>query len=128
MLVVLACVAGNVVATARRTLVPVRLAARLVSKERLAEKHEGVDDVVLWHLDDGTTIQVEPTVDELAGRGARLEKAAGDGVLRVDGRPVSLPPSDDARGMLLVAVPVALAALVLAVAAVRRRPATGTVA
>lgn len=123
-LVALACVAGNLVTTARRTLVPEAVGARLVAKERRTEKHPGLDDVVLWHLDDGRTVQVTDVVDELAPRGARLEKAAWARTLHVDGEARALPWSDDVVGMARAAGPSLLAVLLLTGALLRRRRAT----
>ncbi len=116
----LACVAGNLHVTARRTLVSRAVDGRLASKECRTEKHPGLDDVVLWHLEDGTTLQVTDVVDELAPRGATLSKAAWERSLRVDGEARSLPWSDDVVGMARVAGPSVLVLFVLAIACIRR--------
>ena len=119
----LACVLGNLRVTAARTLVPLALATTLDAKERRTEKHPGLDDAISWTLGDGRRIEVDAPVDELAGRGARLEKAAGERTLRVDGRAVELPVCDDEVGMRRIVAPTLLAvASLLAVAwATRRR-------
>ena len=120
----LACLAGNLHVMAQRTLVAREVEGVLASKERRTEKHPGLDDVVLWHLEDGRTLQVTDVVDELAPRGARLSKAAWERSLRVDGEARALPWSDDVVGMARVAGPAVLVLLVLTVACLRRgRPA-----
>ncbi len=120
----LACVAGNLHVMARRTLVSREVDGRLASKERRTEKHPGLDDVALWHLEDGTTLQVTDVVDELAPRGATLSKAAWERTLRVNGEARSLPWSDDVVGMARAAGPAVLVLLVLTIACFRRgRPA-----
>lgn|GEM_PF-2869739 len=122
MLTGLACVAGNLHFTMRRTLIPQALDARLAHRERRTEKHPGLDDVVLWHLEGGRVVQVTDVVDELVPRGARVTKAAGERTLRVNGEARPLTWSDDVIGMTRVAGPSALALLGLAWAVVRRRP------
>jgi hypothetical protein len=107
--------------TAGRTLVPGALGATLVAKERRTEKHPGLDDVVLWRFDDGREVQVTDVVDELAPRGARLEKAAWERTLHVDGEARPLAWSADVVGMARVAGPSLVASLALALVAWRRR-------
>jgi len=129
--VALACVAGNVCVTSKRTLIPDAYDVVLVSKERRTEKHPGLDDVVIWHLGDGRAIQVDPAVDELFRAGHRVRKSAGRAVSTSD--PAKPPPTNatlvafalmptrDSRGMFLVAGPALLSTGLLAWAAIRRR-------
>ncbi len=121
----LACLAGNLHFTSRRTLIPQALDARLEHRERRTEKHRGLDDVVLWHFDGGHVVQVTDVVDELVPRGARVTKDAWERTLRVDGEARPLTWSDDVVGMARVAGPSALALLGLAWAVVRRRGRRG---
>jgi hypothetical protein len=125
-LAVLAFAACNYFVVGERNLRYVHLShQRLVAKERRFEKHPGVDDVILWRLDDGRTLQVEAPIDEMAAVGDDIEKSFGVSALSVNrGREVRIPDSDDLRGMRRVAGAIALVALVLAVAAMRRRRET----
>lgn len=119
----LASLAAGLHEAVRRTLVPTALDTRLADKARRTEHVPGLDDVVLWTLEDGRSLRVTDQVDELAARGARVRKDAGERTLWVDGEARALPWSDDVKGFGRAAGPAALVLLGLAVAAARRRPA-----
>ena len=120
--VMLVLVAGfavtAIVATVNRSLIPRALDATVTAVEVRSEKHVGVDDVWLIHL-DGRPVHVDAATAEQLPQGATVRKQAWERHAVVDGRRLRLALSDDARGMLAV---MPLTVVVALVAVYGRRP------
>ena len=113
--VVVAFAAAGTWALVARSTIPVAIDAEVTSVEVRGEKHPGVDDVWLVGL-DGRTHHFDAAVARAVAVGDRVVKERFSRTLLVDGEPVPLRLSDDARAMLWVApgtavVTVAVAAL-----------------
>lgn len=100
-LIVAFAVAGTWALVARSTI-PVALDAEVTSVEMRREKHAGVDDVWLVGF-DGRTHHIDAAVAREVDVGDRAVKERFSRTLLVDGEPVALRLSDDARAMLVVA-------------------------
>ncbi len=110
-------------ATVSRSLIPHAIDGTVTAVEVRREKHPGVDDVWLVHLDDGRRIHADAEVARHVSSGARLTTAAGDAQLRVDGTTVDLGLSRDAIGMLWVMPLTILTAAATTAASLRTRSA-----
>ena len=113
--VVVAFAVSGAWALAARSTIPVAIDAEVTSVEVRQEKNPGVDDVWLVGL-DGRTHHLDGAVARTVQVGDTVVKERFSWTLLVDGEPVALRLSDDARTMLGVApgtaaVAVALAAL-----------------
>jgi hypothetical protein len=89
-------------ATISRSLIPLAVDGTVTAVEVRREKHPGIDDVWLVHPDDGRRLHVDANTARHVPEGGRLVKPRWARTLQVDGRPLALPLSDDARGMLWV--------------------------
>ena len=118
--VVVAFAAAGARALAARSTIPVAIDAEVTSVEVREEKHPGVDDVWLVGLDDGTH-HLDAAVARTVQVGDRVVKERFSRTLLVDGEPVALRLSDDARMMLGVAPGTAAVAVVLAALLGKRR-------
>jgi hypothetical protein len=106
---------ANLWFTAARSLIPLAVDARLVSKERRPEKHAGIDDVYLLTLAGGRTIQVDEAIYEFAAEGDQLRKAAWSNQLQSGTETIRLQFARDFRRMLWVMPATIAAAAVLCV-------------
>lgn len=66
------------------------------------EKHPGRDDVWVVILPGGHGVEVDERPWRLCEKGKSIEKEAWEKTLSVNGRPVALAWSNDARGMAVV--------------------------
>jgi hypothetical protein len=103
-------------ATISRSLIPHRIDATVADIEVRREKHPGIDDVWLVHLDDGRRIHADAEIARQLSDGAQLTKAPGQTQMTVDGTTLPLAPSHDALGMLWV-MPLTLITAIAAAAA-----------
>ena len=115
---------GNLWFAAARSTIPLALEGVVRNKELRREKHPGVDDVYLLHLDRSGAIPVDRSVFDHVQPGDLLRKPRWSRQLQAGNRYVPLSWSDDSRGML-VAMPVAWAVIGLSLGAIAwqmRRP------
>jgi hypothetical protein len=112
-------------ATVSRSLIPHGVDAIVSAVEVRREKHPGVDDVWLVHLDDGRRLHVDAALASRLREGSRVAKARGETQVAVDGAPVVLDFSRDALGMLWVMPLTLLSGAAAAAASLRRRPPGG---
>lgn len=103
-------VATAVGAVVHRSLIPRSLHATVTAVEVRHEKHPGIDDVWLLHL-DGEPVHVDARTAQRLSEGSRVRKEAWQESLTVDGEARPLELSDDARAMLKVMPVIVLAAL-----------------
>lgn len=92
----------SIAVTISRSLIPHRLEGIVADVEVRHEKHPGVDDVWLIHLENGRSLHVDATIATQLREDALVRKSAGEATLSVDGERVPLTLSDDAAGMLRV--------------------------
>lgn len=92
--------AANVWFAARRSLIPLEIAAVVRVKELRPEKHPGIDDVCLLELSEDGWYQVDRDVFEAVNDGDRIRKAAWARELRRADETVSLSWSTDAAGIV----------------------------
>lgn len=90
-----------VTATISRSLIPRAMDGTVDRVEVRTEKHPGIDDVWLVHV-NGDVIHVDATTATDLEQGAELQKAAWSRTLTVDGQAIDLHLSHDARTMLWV--------------------------
>lgn len=109
----------SVAAMVSRSAIPHALDGTVAHIEVRREKHPGVDDVWLVHLDDGSRLHVDAATAQRLDEGSRVRKPAWQATLAVDGEPVRLALSDDAIGMLWVMPLTVLSAGVAAAASLR---------
>ena len=83
---------------AARSTIPISLHGEVVSV-RSADEHPGTDNAWFVRIGDRTR-QVDTEVGRLLRAGDRVEKEAWDRTLLLNGRPVELALSDDARAAL----------------------------
>lgn len=102
---------GNLWFAAARSMIPLALNARIFTKERLPEKHKGVDDVYLLKVAGGKTLQVDQAVYEAVDEGESLQKSAWSTELQLDAERIELRWSPDMKGMSWV-MPLATVLLV----------------
>lgn len=100
-------VGGNLYETLRRSTIPLALDGEVTDIELLQEKHPGIDDVHLVHMED-RTLHVDASVAERVTVGDSLHKSAWSTSLVVGSNELRLEPSRDFRGMLVVMVIVVL--------------------
>ncbi len=103
-----------------RSTIPVAIDAEVTSVEVRREKNPGVDDVWLVGL-DGRAHHIDAAVARTVGVGDRVVKERFSPTLLVDGEPVALQLSDDARTMLWVAPGAAAVAVAVAALLGRQR-------
>lgn len=107
--------AGNLWVTAARSLIPLAVDARVLTRETRPEKHPGIDDVYLLHLVGGATLQVDQAVYDLVDQGDEIGKPAWSRRFQCGGKVHTLRLSTDFHGMLCL-MPATLAIAVLLVA------------
>ena len=94
-----ALMTGNLWYTAARSTIPLAFDARVASREVRHEKHPGSDDVYLLRFEDGRTLHVDAAVFAAVDVGQQLHKSSWQRTLDLDGKPLQLDWSADARGM-----------------------------
>lgn len=112
--------ATAVIASISRSLIPRDVDATVQRVEVRHEKHPGVDDVWIVHLDDDA-VHVDAAIAQRLERGMALRKDAWDTTLTAGGENVSLHLSREARGMLWVMPLAVLSAAALSRGWRRRR-------
>ena len=112
---------ANLWYTAARSLIPLAIHARLISKERRPEKHPGIDDVYLLKLAGNRTIQVDEVIYDFVAEGQELKKADWSNQLQSGTETLRLQFSRDFRRMLWVMPATMIAAVVLCVLTMRNR-------
>jgi len=113
--------AANLWYTAVRSLIPLNVDARVTSKQKLPEKHAGIDDVYLLTLAGGRTVQVDESIYEFAVEGEALKKAGWSNELQCGAETLRLQFSRDFRGMLWVMPAAMIASVLLMAVTIRTR-------
>lgn len=108
----IAFAAGNVGFAAMRSTIPTELHGNVTRKQRLLEKHPGVDDVCMITLGDHRPIQVDRSVFDLVKVSQSVDKRAWAKIMEVDGKETTLEWSADFYGMLW-AMPLTMAVCVV---------------
>ena len=88
--------------TCARSLIPRSLDSTVVELQLRNEKHPGVDDVCLVRTSDNQLIHVDAHVYSNLAVQDQLMKARGAREIAVNGEPLQLKWSQDARGMAYV--------------------------
>lgn len=109
---------------AARSTIPMSLHGDVVSI-RSADEHPGTDNAWFVRIDT-TTHQVDRTIGELLRVGDRVEKDAWDRDLVVNGRPIPVALSKEARAALWFAPALTAIASALSWALWRRSPGRRT--
>ena len=89
-------------ATVSRSLIPRSIDSTVHRVEVRQEKHPGVDDVWLVHLDDQGAVHVDAATARRLEKGMNLRKGAWDTNVRAGDQAIPLTLSSDARAMLWV--------------------------
>lgn len=110
---------ANLWFTAARSMIPLAVDAKLISKETRPEKHPGVDDVYLLKLAGGQTIQVDQAIYDFVAEGEQLKKGAWSNQLDSGSETLRLQFSRDFQRMLWVMTATIAAALILCVLTIR---------
>lgn len=103
----------GIAAAVSRSLIPHRVDATIDRIEVRHEKHPGVDDVWLVHL-DGRAVHVDAATARRLQVGVPLHKERWDTRLTAGDRAIPLSLSHDAQGMLWVMPLTVLAAIAVA--------------
>jgi hypothetical protein len=106
-------------ATVSRSLIPHGIDAAVTEIEVRREKHPGIDDVWLVHLDDGRRLHADAEIARRLDDGAQLTKAPGQTQMTIDGTTLPLTLSGDAIGMLWVMPLTLITAIATASASLR---------
>ena len=116
--------AANVWFVSARSLIPSQLHDVVTGREIRREKHPGVDDVFLLHLQSGRCLVVDERVFQQVNQGDAIRKDAWSRLVEHNGPIAALTWSSDAGRMLWTMPLVLLVFLVAAFTQKQRRAAS----